>query len=340
MIAKTGGVSLGAVLIFFAVVSVPIPRPAFAAPLHTAGTGCNGPFISTTSIGFAEHTCNNTTAGTFSPNPGSLETTAASSAGPGFIRVRSHAEVLAINVRSGFNLITAQAAGEWFYDDFIIRGSGSSSVLAALNLLVSGVPGTATINEQAGSLRSTGAANAQFFLQIELNGVEAGFGEIIRRQTNDVNSQTLDGFFVGKFGSELSLSALITSSELMLPVESVFSVHVLANAGANASGRAAGEPDDEFDFTDVGALAISDFSSTVQFPSTGPIFVLPPGFTLESVSAGIANNRLLAAPQAVPEPSALLLLALAMLYLVRASSLRRAGNQLFVSRHTSSRASS
>jgi hypothetical protein len=320
MIAKTCGLSLGAALMVSAALSVGMPGPAFAAPLHTAGTGCNGAFVSTTSIGFAEHACDVVTAGIFSPNPGSLHTTATSSAGPGFIRVRSQADVLAFGTRSGFNLITAQAAGEWFYDDFIVRGPGSSAIPAALNLLVSGFLGTATIDEQGGSLKSTGAANAQFFLQIELNGMRAGFGEIIRRETAGVNSQTVDGLFIGKFGSELSLTSLITSSELMLPVGSVFSVHVLANAGSNASGRVTGEPDDEFDFTDVGSLATSDFSSTVQFPTTGPVFVLPPGYTVESVSAGIANNRVLAPPQAVPEPSTLPCLVLALLYLMRAAS--------------------
>jgi len=321
---KTAGVTLAG-LTLCGLVAIVLPPPTLAAPLMTAGTGCNGPFGSTSGPGIVESSCDVTTAGTFSPNAGNLNTTAFSSAGPGFIKVRSQAQVLALNVVSGFNLITAQASGEWLYNDFIIRGP-TSSVLAALNLRLDGVVGNAVIHDDDGTLRSIAAGNAQFFIQIDLNGTAAGFGELIRRNRNGVEAQTVDGLLVDKFGSDLALSGLITSSELTLPVGSIFSVHVLANVGANASGLISGSPADEFDLTDVGALATSDFSATVEFPKTGPVFVLPPGYTVESLSAGIANNRVVAVPQAASEPAALFLLGTGLLSLLHGVALRQRGD--------------
>ena len=41
----------------------------------------------------------------------------------------------------------------------------------------------------------------------------------------------------------------------------------------------------------AGASAVSDFSSTLSFPESGPVFQLPPGVTVDAPSGGIADNR-------------------------------------------------
>ena len=68
--------------------------------------------------------------------------------------------------------------------------------------------------------------------------------------------------------------------------------------------RIDGTPADAQDTTDATSSGISNFSSTVTFPTSGPVFDLPPGYTVNSPSAGIVNNQYV-----LPEPSALALLA-------------------------------
>ncbi len=56
------------------------------------------------------------------------------------------------------------------------------------------------------------------------------------------------------------------------------------------------------------ANAFVDFSHTLGFPTTGPIFNLPPGFTVNSADGLIVDNHFVTAVPAVPEPGTVLLL--------------------------------
>lgn len=113
-----------------------------------------------------------------------------------------------------------------------------------------------------------------------------------------------------------AVSAIITSDQLMLPVGQVYSVHVDISANANGFVRILGTPADEFDSVMASGGAVSDFQHTVSFPTSGLVFDLPPGYTVNSVRAGIVNN------QFVPEASTLGLSALSLAALL---SLRRRG---------------
>ena len=293
-----------------------------AAPIYVAGVGCNGPFQSNQASTTVSSACDVSVPGTFSPNQGTRLSTGSSSAGAGFLRMSSTAQVFALGINGGpQNLVSTQAWGEWFYDDFIVLGTGSDStpVLAALNLQISGILSSAVISDRAGSLMTSAATNPQFFFQIDLDEREAGFGQVIRRNQDGVIVETVEGLLIGHYASGDDLADSITSSQLLLPVGTSFRVHVYANAAARASGSVSGSPADEFDFADVAGLSISDFSATVQFPTTGPVFVLPPGYTVHSVSAGIVDNQVVGnqvEPPAVPEPSSLLLLGVGMLYVL------------------------
>lgn len=57
------------------------------------------------------------------------------------------------------------------------------------------------------------------------------------------------------------------------------------------------------------AQALTSFGETLSFPDVGPVFNLPDGYTVNSVSGLIVDNRWVGVLQAtVPEPSTLVLL--------------------------------
>lgn len=78
---------------------------------------------------------------------------------------------------------------------------------------------------------------------------------------------------------------------------------------------------------DESLSANGTFSNTMSFPLSGPVFNLPPGFTANSLSGLIVNNQWVGgpqqAPQGVPEPTTLALLALGVGGLVVAAKRRR-----------------
>jgi hypothetical protein len=60
---------------------------------------------------------------------------------------------------------------------------------------------------------------------------------------------------------------------------------------------------------DVLTDAISDFSHTLSFPSSGPVFLLPPGYSVNSAEGGIVDNQYVTGPAAaVPAPSTIALI--------------------------------
>jgi hypothetical protein len=64
----------------------------------------------------------------------------------------------------------------------------------------------------------------------------------------------------------------------------------------------------------VGTTGTTDFGDPLSFAPSGPVFVLPPGWTANSISGNIVDNRFVGA--AVPEPSALTLLVTGVLPLL------------------------
>jgi hypothetical protein len=286
-------------LVLSALVLGLLASTAAEAASFLAGVGCNGPFQESVGPGPVSQSCSVVVPGPFSPDPGTLGSFAQSSAGPGLggLRVRSGAGVVAFPLQPPASAIVgAQAFAEWTFDDFTIvgpPGAGTTPVVAALVLAVSGTLSPASIIfDTEGSLTSRAAANMQFFLEIQLNGGDAGFGEIIRRISNGTIVETVDGLPVGHYGGEGAGSDLITSADILLPVGIPFDLHVYVNAGASASGAVSGVPADSSDFTLVDAVGNSDFSATVNFPTSGSVFLLSPGYTVHSPSAGIVDNRL------------------------------------------------
>ena len=72
-------------------------------------------------------------------------------------------------------------------------------------------------------------------------------------------------------------------------------------------------------------ISIGDFESTFSFPLSGPVFDLPPGFTVNSAQGLIQDNRWLGAPTAspVPEPANSILMTLGIVCVVVAYAWQR-----------------
>jgi hypothetical protein len=64
----------------------------------------------------------------------------------------------------------------------------------------------------------------------------------------------------------------------------------------------------------LGTMGTTDFGHTLSFAPSGPVFNLPPGWTANSISGNIVDNRFVGA--AIPEPSSLTLLGLGSLGLI------------------------
>jgi hypothetical protein len=100
------------------------------------------------------------------------------------------------------------------------------------------------------------------------------------------------------------IDTTLTSSALEVSTSSMIAVRLfLAGSVVVSDNLAAGS-----------ASALLDLSDGMAFPATGPVFVLPAGFTANSVDANIVDNQL-GGPSAVPALSgggrAILLLVLA-----------------------------
>jgi hypothetical protein len=287
-----------------------LPAAAGAAATYLAGVGCNGPFEENEGPEDVGEDCRNLVDGPFYPESGFLDSAARSDAGPGGLRVRSDAEIGAAGVQGGSGTVGAQAWAEWTFDDFLVVGTGSGSVpiLAALNLQISGFLSPSVLDSDlTGPLTSVANANAQFYLVIEIDGADAGYGGVSRSISNGSLSEFAEGLLENHYSSGEAISDSITSSQVTIPVGSAFTVHVYVNAGTGSSGAVQGTPADESDFTILLGDATSDFSATVKFPTSGPVFVLPAGYTVHSASAGIVDNAVV-----VPEPAGILLVATAV----------------------------
>lgn len=111
----------------------------------------------------------------------------------------------------------------------------------------------------------------------------------------------------GDAGQSLIGTHKLTSS--LIPVDTPITVHLEMNAGAQASLRQPGSPVTtsiagilqigSFDVIPTASRASLDGASFAQTGLSGPVFDLPPDFTVHSVSMGIVDNQ-----HVVPEPSA------------------------------------
>jgi hypothetical protein len=89
---------------------------------------------------------------------------------------------------------------------------------------------------------------------------------------------------------------LLTVPNLQLPVNQPFHLGLGVDTETVATGRGA--------FATGGAVATADFSHTLSFPTVGPVFDLPSGYTVNSVDGLIVNNQFVGGASSVNPPVA------------------------------------
>lgn len=200
--------------------------------------------------------------------------------------------------KSGDSGASTGGLAAWSFDDFVITGPGVTPVPGGVNLYVSGSMSGFVSTDSQGSLTSYVYGVGGFAMKIFLNGAVAGLGSANYGSYNGTILEQSDSLLEGHVHGG-TISDIIPSNQLMLPVGQIFSMEVEVQGSVSAAVRILGGPADEFDTVTASGGGVSNFENTVSFPTSGPVFNLPPGYTVNSVSAGIVNN------QFVPEPSTL-----------------------------------
>ncbi len=205
------------------------------------------------------------------------------------------------------------ATASWFFDDLIITGAGSSPT-GSLNLTLNGVFGANIFN--LSNLFTAGLTSSVGF---SLTGNVAGQG--FAGSFNQTHTMSVGGLASGDCNpcesTTVTTSGIIgqgplpvnlTTQVFNLPVNTPFSMALQLNSNAYLSWAVFGSSCDDSGCSSAFNIdSLSDFSHTLSFPTSGPVFNLSDGFTLNSAQANIVNNHIPA--ESVPEPGTLPLLA-------------------------------
>lgn len=227
------------------------------------------------------------------------------SAGRGLLQVSSEASLQltpAVTLGLGLVLNSTDAAAGFRLDDVIVSGPGTS-VFGALNLDLEGSllsSAFAQLGEGIGS-EATSSASVSVFVGIagtNFSGTKA-ISSVWQVETGSGDGSTFeDGLLTGFTGA----GGIITPA-VLLPVGTPFSI--VMSLSSSAEARAANVLTGSRRQAEAAAL----FAHSLSFAATGPVFTLPDGYTVHSVSGLIEDNRWTGAPaqQPVPEPSLLML---------------------------------
>jgi hypothetical protein len=207
--------------------------------------------------------------------------------------------------------------GEFRVDDLVvspIAGGGASTVFVLLNLDLSGSLGA------GGSLNSPGfdwpagaGGSASVNVGVTTQALTGqSFSGTRSYSNNNRNEESFGSSGLLAGGDQIATSPF--EVQVGVPFTVMLSMGVSAGASTN--------------ITHGNAFANASFSNTFGFPTGRPVFTVPDGYTVNSVSAGIVNNRF--GLFQIPEPSTLALLLMGSILLrgVRRTSLlacRRSG---------------
>ena len=231
------------------------------------------------------------------PVPGGLMSMSASAqAGPGTCGAFARAT---LSVTSpyywGGGDLSANAKASFSLDDIVIKGGTANpdgTVPVFLNLHCSGGIGAQAVATALGDHHGRG--NSLGYARIQLNGAmacNAFAGEIGSQQACDsltgcTFSYEPTGVFAGFTGDNG-----VSSGVCYVRTNTPFGLSISVQAAGVCSGAISGGDGEHVVF--IVADGLSAFVRTVSFPLTGPVFDLPPGFTVDSESGLIVNNQYL-----------------------------------------------
>jgi hypothetical protein len=220
----------------------------------------------------------------------------------GQLRGSSDADYLNVHPHSPFGIVGtgAQESSQFSLDDLVITGP-PGNIMISFNYAISGSIGGSTV--------TTG--NPLFYNWYADVGVSGGIGstfgaggfDIGTMHTDFTGAVTRSGIF-GTFPANSDGTAMGTSPEIMTfagDTELGFSLVLVTSASVQVGFGA--EPGS--------TNSHASFANTFGFPTSGPVANLPPGYTLNSLSGHIVNNRFV-----VPEPPTTWLLGVVLVALV------------------------
>jgi hypothetical protein len=184
-----------------------------------------------------------------------------------------------------------------YSDAFVFTGPGTS-VNVSLNLGFSG------------SINADNRGFASINARTIINGTLVGqlFHDVFLGVT-DVCTVSLFSGLPGGTCSD-TYNTILTTGSITVPVGSVVFVELLLETTSAASG---------------GGSAHVDFGNSLDFITGRDLFNLPQGFSVNSASSFVTNNRFLpnGAPRSVPEPASTALFGIALLAMMPGARRRR-----------------
>lgn len=235
----------------------------------------------------------------------------------------TRAEVSTLGLPPGPGLIRSEAA--FVASDAIVRGAGSS-LSVPLSLFLDGTLQVLLASNPAGTDWGHYSGGSRLIVDIWIDPIsgapyraghgqrEVGVGQIGTAPPEDARSS--EGFlgaagWTSSFGRD-SISGLVTTEALTLPVNEAFSFQINLSSIAFAS---VASPYEGPTLT-MTAIATSDFLHTLGFLSDSPVLLLPQGYTFDAPSLGIVDNRCtgpLCVTAPVSEPPAVVMLVAGLL---------------------------
>lgn len=204
-------------------------------------------------------------------------------------------------------------------DDIVISGP-EGTVSTFLNLTVNGGM-SGTVNTVTGPGYFLGAVGRSTSVQLSggffalahtpFAGSVIASGQVGNcgpTGCTETNSFVASGLFDGFTGDDMNLN--LSLPVFVAQVGAPFTLDMRLIAGGSASYIIQGTTAGDFSLSADGS---SDFSHTVSFPTAGPVFNLPAGYTVNSVSGLIVNNQWTGGGvTSVPEPVSLALLGIGL----------------------------
>lgn len=230
---------------------------------------------------------------------GNIALSAMTGAGYGLLNGASHATLNLPEYSFGASGF-AQTSANFGMDNIVISGPPGEVVTYSVNGSVSGGIGA--------SMSGTGStySGASVTLKFSTGSSFGGFGNapLGSMSVDGGGGVSRTGVFAG-FPVESMSNSAWTSPTWQARAGDTISVGMVLETSAAVDHRFGGTG-----FMD----AFADFSRTVMFSTTGPVFNLPPGWTANSSDGSIINNTY------VPEPAAATLAVVSGLVLLRRSA--------------------
>lgn len=288
-----------------------LPRSAAAVPLFEATAGTNSqsgstPVTAADGATFTDGALTRSYGATARADRGSLGALA-----------DADASIIGNQTCDGCDIGTRAFARATF-DDLVFSGpAGADEVMTSIRLHISGSlatggslgPGPEGFQSIATANFGATVAEPSGFGPLVLGGSSSGLSAR-HDESNDLGFAFQQTSRSGDLGSvtfaadTIVVNELVTGGQFLVPLDETLILTLEMQATASAL------VDTRLDtFHSVTSSANGNFLSTLSFPLSGPVFDLPEGYTVNSLSGLIVDNRWVGAPASdVPEPGSLALL--------------------------------